>query len=125
MAGLEARRGLWVKGEMREPKRLQCSGIGKESDRHWEQSEDISLLEFKAIQYKRRGKIPATQEQLKRIEKVHKREFIRRGINQHTLEKICNREAVRASKLAEVLKVLQQWESEQMHDPKRTTVNIY
>src|SRR5580693_6550073 len=80
--------------------------IGKESDRHWEQSEDISLLEFKAIRYKHRGKITATEEQLERIEKVPKREFIRRGINQHTLEKICNKEPVRASKLAKVLKVL-------------------
>jgi len=85
--------------------------IGKESDRHWEQSEDISLLEFKAIRYKRRGKITASEEQLERIRKVPKREFIRRGINQHTLEKICNEETVGASKLAKVLKVLQQWES--------------
>jgi uncharacterized protein (DUF2384 family) len=49
----------------------------------------------------------ATAEQLQRISKVPKREFIRRGINQHTLEKICGKEAVRASKLAKVLKVLQ------------------
>jgi hypothetical protein len=52
--------------------------IGKESDRHWDQSEDISLLEFKAIQYKRRGKAIATAEQLRRITGVPKREFIRR-----------------------------------------------
>jgi hypothetical protein len=91
--------------------------IGKESDRHWEHSEDISLLEFKAIQYKRRGNAIATDEQLARIAKVPKREFIRRGINQHTLEKICKKEAVRASKMAEVVKVLQQWESE--HHSKR------
>jgi hypothetical protein len=87
--------------------------IGKESDKHWEEGEDLSLLEFKAIQYKRRGRVIATTEQLRRIEKVPKREFIRRGINQHTLEKICNRIPVRASKLAKVLKVLQQWELEQ------------
>ncbi len=94
--------------------------IGKESDRHWEQSEDISLLEFKAIQYKRRGAIAATDEQLQRIAKVPKREFIRRGINQHTLEKICRKEPVRVSKLALVLKVLQQWESEQEGGQTRT-----
>src|ERR1700733_10012160 len=86
--------------------------IGKESDRHWEQSEDISLLEFKAIQYKRRGTMTATDEQLDRIKKVPKREFIRRGINQHTLEKICTPIRVRGSKPAKVLKVLQQWETE-------------
>ena len=86
--------------------------IGKESDRHWEQSEAISLLEFKAIQYKRRGKATASAEQLQRIGTVPKREFMRRGISQHTLEKICRKEPVRASRLAKVLKVLQQWESE-------------
>jgi hypothetical protein len=86
--------------------------IGKESDRHGEQREDVSLLEFKAIQYKRSGNVIATPEQLRRIAKVPKREFVRRGINQHTLEKISRNEAVRASKLAKLVKVLQQWESE-------------
>jgi hypothetical protein len=93
--------------------------IGKESDRHWEEGEDISLLEFKAIRYRHRGNLVATPQKLQRIAKVPKREFMRRGINQHTLEKICNRVPVRASKLAKVLKVLQQWESEQMHDPEK------
>jgi hypothetical protein len=92
--------------------------IGKESDRHWEQSEDVSLLEFKAIQYKRRGKLIATAEQLQRIEEVPKREFIRRGVNQHTLEKVCRKEPVRVSRLTKVLKVLQQWESDQAISPK-------
>jgi len=85
--------------------------IGKESDRHWEQGEDVSLLEFKAVQYNCRGKVTATAEQLRRIAKVSKREFIRRGINQHTLEKICGKRAVQTSKLAKVLKVLRRWES--------------
>jgi hypothetical protein len=91
--------------------------IGKESDHHWEEGEDLSLLDFKAIQYKRRGNAVADDEQLARIAKVPKREFIRRGINQHTLEKICEREPVRAVKMAQVLKVLQQWESEQRSKP--------
>jgi hypothetical protein len=90
----------------------ELTPIGKESDRHWDEG-DISVLEFKAIRYKRCGKVTATTEQLGRIEKVPKREFIRRGINQHTLEKICDRAPVRAIKLAYVLKVLQEWESEQ------------
>ena len=81
--------------------------IGKESDKHWEEGEDLSLLEFKAIEYKRKGNAVANDEQLARIAKVPKREFMRRGINQHTLEKICRKEAVRASRMAEVFKVLQ------------------
>jgi len=91
--------------------------IGKESDKHWEEGEDLSLLEFKTIEYKRKGYVVATDEQLKRITKVPKREFMRRGINQHTLEKICREKTVGASKMAEVVKVLQQWESEQYSEP--------
>jgi uncharacterized protein (DUF2384 family) len=88
--------------------------IGKESDKHWEEGKDLSLLDFKAVEYKRKGNAVASDEQLARIAKVPKREFMRRGINQHTLEKICSKEAVRASKLAKVVKVLQQWEAEQI-----------
>ena len=86
--------------------------IGKESDKHWEEGEDLSLLDFKAIEYKRKGNAVATDEQLARIAKVPKREFMRRGINQHTLEKICKREPVRAIKLAMCLKVLDEHELE-------------
>jgi hypothetical protein len=84
--------------------------IGKESDRHWEQGEDLGLLEFKAIEYRRKGNAVADKEQLARIAKVPKREFMRRGTNQHTLEKICKREPVRAIKLAAVLKALGEYE---------------
>ncbi len=87
--------------------------IGKESDRHWEEGDDLSLLEFKATQYKPKGRAAATEEQLARITKVPKREFMRRGINQHTLEKICNQQPVRAAKLAKCLKVIEELEKEQ------------
>ncbi len=87
--------------------------IGKESDRHWEEGEDWSLLEFKTIQYTQKGTAVADEEQLARIANVPMREFIRRGINQHTLEKICRREPVRAIKLAKCLKVLEEYESKQ------------
>jgi len=74
-------------------------------------SEDLSLLEFKTIEYKRKGCAIATDEQLERIAKVPKREFMRRGINQHTLEKISDGKAVRATKLLECLNVLDEYES--------------
>jgi hypothetical protein len=41
-----------------------------------------------------------TDEQLERIAKVPKRELMRRGINQHTLEKICRKKPVRALKVS-------------------------
>jgi hypothetical protein len=81
--------------------------IGKESDKHWEEGEDMSLLEFKTIEYKRKGYAIATEEQLEQISRVPKREFMRRGINQHTLQKICMGKPVRAAKLARCLKVLE------------------
>ena len=37
---------------------------GKESDRHWEEGEDLSLLDFETIQYRRRGNVVADNEQL-------------------------------------------------------------
>jgi hypothetical protein len=86
--------------------------IGKESDKHWEEGEDLSLLEFKSIEYKRKGNTVATDEQLARIAKVPKREFMRRGINQHTLEKICAKQPVRVSRITKVLTVLRQWDGE-------------
>jgi hypothetical protein len=72
----------------------------------------LSLLEFKAIQYSRRGNAVADDEQLAQIAKVPKREFRRRGVNQHTLEKICSGEPVRAVKLALCLHTLQEYELE-------------
>jgi hypothetical protein len=86
--------------------------IGKESDRHWEEGEDMSLLDFKALQYRPKGYAVADEEHLTRIVKVPKREFMRRGINQHTLEKICRRKPVRAGKLAECLKAFEEYERE-------------
>ena len=71
----------------------------------------MSLLEFKAVEYKRRGYAIATDEQVKRIAKVPKREFMRRGINQHTLEKVCRRKPVRTFNLATCMKVLEECEA--------------
>jgi len=86
--------------------------IGKESDKHWEEGEDLSLLDFKAVEYTRKGTAVATDEQLARIAKVPRREFMRRGINQHTLEKICDKQPVRAIKFAKCSKALEEYESQ-------------
>ena len=78
--------------------------IGKESDKHWEDDEDLRLLEFKTVEYKRKGYAIATDEQLKQIAKIAKREFMRRGTNQHTLEKICKRQPVPSKQLRKMSK---------------------
>jgi DNA invertase Pin-like site-specific DNA recombinase len=58
----------------------------------------------------------ASNDHLTRIANFPKRQFICRGINQKTLEKICARVPVGASKLAKCLKVLE--ECEARADPK-------
>jgi hypothetical protein len=83
----------------------------------WEEGEDLSLLEFQTIQYRPKGNALATEEQLARIARVPKREFMRRGINQHTLEKICKKEPVRASNLAKCLRMLEEYESPNPLEP--------
>jgi hypothetical protein len=90
--------------------------IGKESDRHWEEGEDLSLLDFKGVVYARKGNAVATDEQLERIAAIPKREFMRRGVNQHTLDKICRQEPVRVAKLAKCLKVLEECERDATGD---------
>jgi hypothetical protein len=62
--------------------------LGKESEKHWEEGEDLGLLDFKAVEYRRRGNTVANNEQLVQIAKLPKREFMPRRINQHTLERI-------------------------------------
>jgi hypothetical protein len=68
----------------------------------------LEFAEFKSIEYKRKGDAVAMDEQLKRITQMPKREFMRRGINQHTLQRICKRQPVRVVKLAKRLKALEQ-----------------
>lgn len=70
----------------------------------------MSLLEFQTIQFRPKGNAIANDEELERIARVPKREFMRRGINQHMLEKVCKQEPVRAMKLAKCLKVLVEYE---------------
>jgi len=54
----------------------------------------------------------ADDEQVARIAQIPKREFMRRGINQHTLEKICKRKPVRVTKLAQCVKALEEYEQD-------------
>jgi hypothetical protein len=63
---------------------------------------------FKAVQYRRKGNAIADDNQLTEIVKIAKREFMRRGVSQHTLEKICNRKPVRVAKLAKCLKLIEE-----------------
>ena len=65
--------------------------VGKETDRRWEEGEEISVLEFTATEYGRKGKVIATEEVKAAIQKIginkcaresgfHRANFIRKLI---------------------------------------------
>jgi hypothetical protein len=64
--------------------------VGKETDRRWEYGEELSLLQFKVMEYRPAGRMTVADRALR--EKVTSggvRALIRRsGLNQHTIEAI-------------------------------------
>lgn len=44
--------------------------LGKETDRKWEEGEEIGLLEFAAIEYGRKGKVVASEEVKTAIQRI-------------------------------------------------------
>ena len=99
--------------------------IGKESDRHWEEGDDLSLLDFKAVQYARKGNAIANDDQLEQITNIPKRELMRRGVNQHTLEKICKQISGQANKFAKCLRVLEDATRRKSKRVERTITNTF
>jgi hypothetical protein len=75
--------------------------VGKETDRRWEQGEDMSLLDFKVLQYRPPSPMVVADAGLReQITKIGMRESMRRTrLSQHTLEAILNGKAVRRATL--------------------------
>jgi hypothetical protein len=64
--------------------------VGKETDRKWDQGEDLSLLGFVPVEYNSSGKMAVADHELRaEVSKHGLRELMRRtGLSQHTLELI-------------------------------------
>jgi hypothetical protein len=69
---------------------VTCRYIGKETDRRWEQGEDLSLVSFTPVEYSPSGKmVVADAALLTEMAKHPLREMMRKtGLSQHTLEVI-------------------------------------
>jgi len=82
--------------------------VGKETDRRWEQGEDLSLVSFTPTEYSPVGKmIVADQPLLSEMAKHPMREMMRRtGLSQHTLEAIRRKQPVRSRTLAMLKRAL-------------------
>jgi hypothetical protein len=82
--------------------------VGKETDRRWEQGEDLSLLGFTPVQYEPSGHMVAADAALRdQIAKQGLREMMRRtGLSQHTLEAIRRGQPVRRATLQRALRAV-------------------
>ncbi len=75
--------------------------VGKETDRRWEQAEDMSMLDFKVLEYRPSGNLVVADPTLRdEITKRGLRELMRRtGLSQHTIEAIRAGQPVRRTTL--------------------------
>jgi len=78
--------------------------VGKETDRHWEQGEDMSLVDFKILEYRPAGNmVIADQPLLDEMAKHKMRGLMRKTkLSQHTLEAIREGRPVRRETLHRV-----------------------
>ena len=79
--------------------------VGKETDRHWDQGDDLSLMQFKVMEYQPTAtKVVADASLRAKVAACGRREMMRRtGVSQHTIEKILRGVPVRQATLQRVL----------------------
>jgi len=82
--------------------------IGKESDRRWEEGDELESLSYAPIEFKprgteqKRGELARASESLiRKINKIGIRKLVRVGFGRRILEKIRRREAINNSTLQE------------------------
>ncbi len=79
--------------------------VGKETDRRWEQGEDLSLVEFTSCEYQQSKQVVASDEIKQQILQVGIRKLERAtGVSHHTIAKILSGEQVRRNTLAKIVK---------------------
>jgi hypothetical protein len=83
--------------------------IGKESDRRWEEGDDLESLLSVPLEYEQPGEeaentglVLPSERLIRKIKKLGTRELVRFGYARRVLDKICRREAISISKLREV-----------------------
>lgn len=85
--------------------------IGKESDRRWEEGDDLESLRYVPVEYEQPGEqqeraqdprlARASERLIRKIKKIGIRELLRIGCSRRILEKICHREPIPVSTLNE------------------------
>ncbi len=86
--------------------------VGKETDRKWEEGDEISLLGFKAIEYGRAKKVVADTSIADEIRAIGIRKTMElTKMSQHTIEKLIRGEAVKRKTHEHALKAIQVYRS--------------
>jgi hypothetical protein len=82
--------------------------IGKESDRRWEEGDDLESLMYVPVEYEQPGEqaedqslTRASERSIRLIKTIGIRKLVRFGLGRRILEKICRRERLDSSTLRE------------------------
>jgi hypothetical protein len=88
----------------------QIIPVGKETDRHWEQGDDMSILDFKVMEYREPGKLViASASDREKLSRLPKRELMRKtGLSQKAVYAVLEGKPVRQKTLAIFKRVLGQ-----------------
>jgi hypothetical protein len=79
--------------------------VGKETDRRWEQGEDLSLVEFKPVKYQGSKQVVASDEIRQQILKIGIRKVeCETKVSHHTIDRILKGANVRRRTLAKLVK---------------------
>jgi hypothetical protein len=92
--------------------------IGKESDRRWEEGDDLESLMYIPVEYEQPGEQAedpsltlASERLIRKIKNIGIRKLVRFGCGRRILEKICRREHVDPSTLREYERTIQEYTS--------------
>ena len=82
--------------------------IGKETSRHWEQGDDMSLVDFRCMEYRGDGKVIANKETIARMGKFSERQIEKgTGLDRKTIRLIRRGiESVKPVTLSKIIKFL-------------------
>jgi hypothetical protein len=82
--------------------------IGKESDRRWEEGDDLESLMYLPVEYEQQGEhadatclVLPSERLIRKIKQIGIRELVRFGYARRVLDKICRREGINIFKLRE------------------------
>jgi hypothetical protein len=94
--------------------------IGKETDRKWEEGDDLESLLYEPIVYerkkeqaKRKGMSVARESLIRQIKKIGIKSLIREGYSKRILRNICRRKPLRAEVLTEYDEKIREYKDEQ------------